>query len=79
MKIWILLVQSDFQAVGRPFSFDVESSDSVEDMKLGVKQHVKILANVDLLKLAVWKTRQNDSQRMRKMGDDTQGLGHRCQ
>ena len=57
MKIWTLIVQPDFQACGRPFSFDIDSSLNVHQMKEKVKEErTDILAHVDAADITVWKT-----------------------
>lgn len=57
MKIWTLIVQPDFQACGRPFSFDIDPFLNVHQMKEKVKEErTDILAQVDAADITVWKT-----------------------
>ncbi|KAI0245533.1 hypothetical protein BJV78DRAFT_1287615 [Lactifluus subvellereus] len=56
MNIWTLLVKPDFQAVGRPFMVEVESSDSVLAVKWEVKQQFANTLALDIPMLIVWKT-----------------------
>jgi hypothetical protein len=56
MNVWILIVQPDFQAVGRPFIVEVESSASVLAVKQEVKQQFANTLALDIPMLVLWKT-----------------------
>ena len=62
MKVWGLIVEPDFKAVGRPFPVEVKSSDSINGVKIKARRvSKKVLGDLELWEITVWKA-QGDLQ-----------------
>jgi hypothetical protein len=71
MNVWFLLIQSNFQAVGRPSVVKLDPSKTVEDLKLEVKQQFANTLALDIPKLRVWKTKGGTILKLKKGWEET--------